>query len=258
MNNLEVIENELVPVYVTSTGEKVVNGRELWRILESRQDFTTWVKKRLSDCDAEENLDYTCFHEKMEANNATMTEYIIKLDTAKEMAMLERNDVGKRVRKYFIEVENRYKQSVVDRSQLSPNLQALSMIIDSMTKQELDLKHQQEQIAKLEQTQEVIKEAVTPVIDNWREDIVRKIRKIQSSNGADFKSLNTEMYKELERRAGCDLNTRLRNKQQRMYEMGCTKTSINGVRKIDIIDEDKKLREIYGKIVSEYVIRYCA
>lgn len=148
--------------------------------------------------------------------------------------------------------------SMVDRSQLSPNLQALSMIIDSMTKQELDLKHQQEQIAKLEQSQEVIKEAVTPVIDNWREDIVRKIRKIQSSNGADFKSLNTEMYKELERRAGCDLNTRLRNKQQRMYEMGCTKTSINGVRKIDIIDEDKKLREIYGKIVTEYVIRYCA
>ena len=257
MNNLEVIENELVPVYVTSTGEKVVYGSELHRILEISTPYRTWVERRLDECDAIENEDYEAV-QICTPSGQSKKEHVISLNTAKEMAMLERNDVGKRVRKYFIEVENRYKQSVVDRSQLSPNLQALSMIIDSMTKQELDLKHQQEQIAKLEQSQEVIKEAVTPVIDNWREDIVRKIRKIQSSNGADFKSLNTEMYKELERRAGCDLNTRLRNKQQRMYEMGCTKTSINGVRKIDIIDEDKKLREIYGKIVSEYVIRYCA
>jgi len=36
-------------------------------------------------------------------------EYIIKLDIAKEMAMLERNDKGKQVRRYFIEVEKEYK-----------------------------------------------------------------------------------------------------------------------------------------------------
>ncbi len=111
MDELKVIENELVPVYETDTGEKVVNGRELHRVLKSNQDFSTWVKKRLLECDAVENEDFERFHKKMEANNATMIEYIIKLDTAKEMAMLERNQKGKEVRKYFIAVEKKYKTS---------------------------------------------------------------------------------------------------------------------------------------------------
>ncbi len=110
MDKLQMVENELVPVYVTSTGEKVVNGRELYSVLKSRQDFSTWVKKRLLDCDAVENEDYDRFHKKMEANNATMIDYIIKLDTAKEMAMLERNEKGKEVRRYFIQVEKKYKE----------------------------------------------------------------------------------------------------------------------------------------------------
>ena len=66
------------------------------------------------------------------------------------------------------------------------------------------------------------------------------------------------MYTELERRAGCDLNTRLRNKRNRMQDVGCTKTEINNLNKMDIIEEDKKLREIFSKIVSEYEIQYCA
>lgn len=125
MNELKIIENKLVPVYETSTGEKVVNGRELWTVLESKQDFSTWVKKRLFECDAVENNDYDCLHKKMEANNATMIEYIIKLDIAKEMAMLERNDIGKRVRKYFIDVEKRYKSDIF--MGLSTEMKALLM-----------------------------------------------------------------------------------------------------------------------------------
>ena len=40
-------------------------------------------------------------------------EHIIKLDIAKEMAMLERNDKGKQVRRYFIEVEKKYKENIM-------------------------------------------------------------------------------------------------------------------------------------------------
>lgn len=70
--------------------------------------------------------------------------------------------------------------------------------------------------------------------------------------------LRTEMHTELERRAGCYLNTRLRNKRKRMAENGCTKTEINSLNKMDVIDDDKKLREIFSKIVTEYEIKYCA
>ncbi len=107
--DLKVIETGLIKVYETDKGEKVVNARELHCGLQSKQDFSTWVKIRLGECDSVENKDYIRFHKKMEANNATMTEYILKLSIAKEMAMLERNEKGKLYRKYLIDVEEKYK-----------------------------------------------------------------------------------------------------------------------------------------------------
>lgn len=256
--NLIVIESELVPVYETDKGIKVVNGRELHQVLQSGQDFSTWVKKRLSECDATENVDYERFHKKMEANNATVIEYIIKLETAKEMAMLERNEKGKQVRKYFISVEEKYKQSILDRSQLSPQMQMFYAIADGQAKMEIEQKRQAEQLNRIEKQQAAIKEAIQHVTENWREEMGKKIRSIQHVSGKDFQTLNSEMYKELEQRASCNLSTRLRNKRQRMEEAGCTKTAINNARKIDIIEENAQLRSIFEKIVSEYVIHYCA
>lgn len=55
----------------------------------------------------------------MEANNATMIEYLIKLDTAKEMAMLEHNEKGKQVRRYFINVEKKYKEGHIKQAILN-------------------------------------------------------------------------------------------------------------------------------------------
>lgn len=53
-NNLRIIENDLVPVYETSTSEKVVYGTKLHRVLEVRSKFADWVKNRLNDCEAAE------------------------------------------------------------------------------------------------------------------------------------------------------------------------------------------------------------
>lgn len=103
MNDLRVIENELVPVYVTSTGEKVVYGTELYECLGSKQEYSNWVKNRLKECDSAENADFTTILSKSTGGRPKQ-EYIIKLATAKEMAMLEHNQKGKQVRRYFIRV----------------------------------------------------------------------------------------------------------------------------------------------------------
>lgn len=107
-NELKLIENELVPVYETSTGEKVVNGRELWKVLKVKSRFNGWIKERLSDVETLENIDFITFTENSAKGRPTI-EYIIKLDIAKEMAMLERNEIGKQVRRYFIKIEKKYK-----------------------------------------------------------------------------------------------------------------------------------------------------
>lgn len=127
MNDLKMIENELVPVYTTDTGEKVVYGTELYECIGSKRQYTDWIKSRLIECDAVENEDYHSFSQNNEKPNGgrPKQEYIIKLDTAKEMAMLERNEKGKQVRRYFIEVEKKYQQQALDASELSPQTQAI-------------------------------------------------------------------------------------------------------------------------------------
>lgn len=105
--------NELIKIsQIEINNEEInaVNARELFKALESKQDFSTWIKKRLKETQADENIDFICFHKKMEANNATMIEYIISIDLAKEISMLERNQKGKEIRKYFIECEKQLKQ----------------------------------------------------------------------------------------------------------------------------------------------------
>lgn len=135
MSELKLVENGLIKVYTTDTGEYVVDGRELWQGLESKQDFSTWVKKRLEDCDAVENEDYFRLHKKMEANNATMIDYTIKLDTAKEMAMLERNDVGKQYRRYFIEVEKKYRSNVTQYIEPARTPDSQARLLEAQAKQ---------------------------------------------------------------------------------------------------------------------------
>lgn len=110
MQELKVIENELVPVYVTNKGEKVVYGTELHAVLEVKSRFNDWIRNRLNDCEAIENEDYESLTKNL-VSGGQAKEYIIKLDTAKEMAMLERNEKGKQVRRYFIQVEKKYREA---------------------------------------------------------------------------------------------------------------------------------------------------
>ncbi len=141
MQNLKVIENELVPVYETSTGEKVVYGTELYECLGSKQEYSNWVRNRLKECDSLENEDFTIILSKS-TGGRPKNEYIIKLDIAKEMAMLERNEKGKQVRRYFIQVEKKYKEKVILGNPLegiSPELQAVIVVDKRVTKVEQSL-----------------------------------------------------------------------------------------------------------------------
>ena len=123
MNNMIVIENDLVPVYRTSTGEKVVYGTELHEALEVKSNYRDWIKNRLSDCDADENEDYEAA-KILAPSGQNKSEHIIKLDIAKEMAMLERNEKGRQVRRYFIRVDKKYKET-----KSSPQIEQVVRII---------------------------------------------------------------------------------------------------------------------------------
>lgn len=138
MQNLTVIENELVPVYETDNGEKVVYGSELHEVLSVRTPYKDWSSRRLEDVDAIENEDFEAA-QICAPSGQTKKDHIIKLDTAKEMAMLERSEMGKRVRRYFIQIEKKYKENSLEG--LSPELKAVTIVDKRITKVEKKVEH---------------------------------------------------------------------------------------------------------------------
>ena len=87
-----------------------VNARELWKALGSKRQFGNWIKERLSDF--VDGQDYTINKIVNGENRGRFapTEYYITLDVAKHLAMLERNDAGRKIRQYFIEIEKEYRR----------------------------------------------------------------------------------------------------------------------------------------------------
>lgn len=108
--------NEIILIQTNTFGneeQQTVNARDLHAFLESKQDFSTWIKKRIADFGFIENQDFVRFHKKMEANNATVIEYALSLSMAKELSMVERNKKGKQARQYFIDCEKKAKSQVL-------------------------------------------------------------------------------------------------------------------------------------------------
>ena len=100
---------------ITLNGDKItaVNARDLWKFLESKQDFSTWIKRRIEKYEFIEGQDYLLhkFVEQLPSGAKHCIEYLISLDMAKELAMVENNERGRQARQYFIEVEKRYRQT---------------------------------------------------------------------------------------------------------------------------------------------------
>ena len=93
---------ELIKV-TEQNGKQLVSARELYEFLElDKSQWARWTKKNIEEI-FEENQEYQRLDIVSNGNNTT--EYILKLDVAKELAMLSRSEKGKEIRKYFIELE---------------------------------------------------------------------------------------------------------------------------------------------------------
>jgi phage anti-repressor protein len=266
MADLKIIENELVPVYETEKGIKVVYGKDLHKSLAVKTDFSTWVKRRLSECDAEEKEDFDLLpkiEEQVTGSKHTI-EYLIKLDTAKEMAMLERNDKGKQVRKYFIQVEEKYKQTAININQLSPELQMFNQIFQQVAKTELEQKKLAERADQQEKNMKTIIDTFKGTdsdvgTEKWVNRCISKIAESDDfsySFGNKYAAARNESYRRLSDRAGCRLDQQLRNAISRAEERGCTKAQTNQINKLSVIMQNKRLKDIYVSVIKEMMIAY--
>ncbi|MEB7723433.1 phage antirepressor KilAC domain-containing protein [Mammaliicoccus fleurettii] len=87
-------------------GEIAISGRELHEALEVKTEYKKWFG-RMSEYGFEEEIDYTRVTQKCltPGGYQNLTDHALTLDTAKEIAMIQRSEPGKQARQYFIQVE---------------------------------------------------------------------------------------------------------------------------------------------------------
>ena len=124
---------ELIKINENEKGEITVNGRDLHKFLEVKTKYIDWIN-RMIEYGFIENIDFTEFNELSQKKEGSrivergIKNHNLNISMAKEIAMLQKNEKGKQIRLYFIEIEKRYNDPVY---QLAKSLKYATNLIES-------------------------------------------------------------------------------------------------------------------------------
>ncbi len=144
--------SDLIPVIPGQIGGRqsnIVSAKALHKTLGVGRDFTNWIKGRIEEYGFTNGADYVLFDSPILANQSTNIEqpatdwvtkrggdrrskdYRLTINMAKELAMVERTEQGRAIRKYFIQCEEALQRSVPEisaryRQQLKARISAAS------------------------------------------------------------------------------------------------------------------------------------
>jgi phage anti-repressor protein len=110
--NFDIIEYRIGETKVNS-----VSARDLHKELGVKKDFSSWIKAQIKRGLFDENIDYIIVSDNKsllpqkgeQRGGHNKIDYILTIDTAKEIAMMSGTQKGKEVRNYFIEVEKQFR-----------------------------------------------------------------------------------------------------------------------------------------------------
>lgn len=112
--------NDLIKINHDSSDRPTVMDRELHEALEIKTAYKDWFK-RMCEYGFAENSDFIAIAQKRataQGNMTTYTDHQLTIDMAKELCMIQRSEVGRKCRQYFIEVEKQWNspEAVMDRA----------------------------------------------------------------------------------------------------------------------------------------------
>lgn len=118
----------IIPIFqgkLSTETVSLVDARVLHQFLNVGKRFASWINERIEEYGFSENEDYITYKgwklisqngeiKKQRGGNRKSIEYHITLDMGKQLAMVEKNNIGQKVRKYFIEMEKKARGEIND------------------------------------------------------------------------------------------------------------------------------------------------
>ncbi|ELJ7243602.1 antA/AntB antirepressor family protein [Escherichia coli] len=117
----------VIPGHIGGRETNIVSAKALHKALGVGKDFSTWITDRISEYDFTIGHDYSVHktispnlgkspngeaYSKIKHSGRPGKDYLLSVGMAKELAMIERNDQGRAIRRYFIQCEEELQRSV--------------------------------------------------------------------------------------------------------------------------------------------------
>lgn len=93
------------------TEEKTVSARDIHRFLESRRDFSDWIKNKIDRYGFVEGEEFVIKKIKSDGGRPRK-EYMLTVTMAKEICMVARSKRGQQARTYFLKTEEKYLKMI--------------------------------------------------------------------------------------------------------------------------------------------------
>lgn len=106
---------DIIKVNYDDADRPTVSGRELHEALGIETPYHKWFP-RMCEYGFEENADYSVtdiFVHNSKGGKQGFVDHRLTLDMAKELCMIQRSEIGKKFREYFIEVEKAWNDPVL-------------------------------------------------------------------------------------------------------------------------------------------------
>jgi phage anti-repressor protein len=248
--------NELIKIDKGNIGKQetqTVNARELHEFLESRQDFSTWIKGRIKIYGFTQDTDFIKFHNSVEQVSGAKNriEYHLTIDMAKELSMVERNEKGKQARKYFIECERQLKEpgGMTEMQLVAATAQHMVQVEQKQSEHEDRLKKIERRYDQATAGMKALPPpSVTPLKISSRLVVARYIRNYCVATGVAHHIAWTKLYSEFNYRYHTMLKVRAKN---------MSKKEGRKIKQIDIVEMSGKLAEIYAIAQEIFVLKPC-
>lgn len=118
------------------------------------------------------------------------------------------------------------------------------------------IQNQQAELAQRVDT--AIKVFSRPAEDHWKADIDQAIKDLCEARHLSECATRGRMYRELEQKCGCDINSRLTRLRKRKKKQGARHKDAMALNKLDAIAADKQLRAAFEGVVREWQARSIA
>lgn len=252
------MKKDLISI-TNENGNLVVSSREVARNFEKEHFNVVRDIERLAEGEPlkSEGLKYfipsTFIH-----NGNEYKEYLLTRDGFSLLVMGFTGQKALEWKLKYIEAFNKMEESIKNNQLLTNNLSPQLQLLINM-----ELKQREIEMAITETKQEIQGMRDTMVLDHdsWRKEcnsLINRIAKQRGGTSDAYKDVREEVYSLVEQRAGANLKTRIVNKQDRMRREGTSESKVKAVSQVDVIAEDKRLKEIYIAVVKEMAIKYRA